>query len=901
MSTVLLRPYNLLCEYAAFPTRVDTQHPHFSWQVQSTQRGGKQSAYRIMIATQKELLRREEPDVWDSGKIVSKQLLNNPCDTAALSADTQFYWCVKIWDQLDRESAWSDIASFCTGLMDTIAWNAEWIAAPEVKRGAAPLFRKDFDLERPLRRATAYICGLGYYELTVNGQDANDGVLSPAFTDYTKQVLYNSADVTQLLHVGKNTIGVMLGDGWHGNGHWALRDHTERWLSPPKLLFRLELVFEDGTRSAIVSGESDGWFTAPSPITENNLYDGETYDARMEKKGWNSPDFLIDDDWKPAVRTEAPLGKIVAQTMEPIKVIGTREPIALTSPKENIYVCDFGQNFAGWARVRLSGSRGKKIRFRYAELLYPNGLVNQENLLKAKVTDTYILRGDGEEIYEPHFTYHGFRYLQIEGCDTLLTSSDIVGCIVANDVKEIGRFTSGEPLLNRLHQNILWTERSNMHSIPTDCPQRSERMGWLNDVTVRVEEMMYNFRVPLFLSKWERDISDTIDPANGAIKDTAPALFSRKHDGDPVDTAYLLIPWLLYLHNRDTRVMEEHYDTMVGWLRFLESRSEGLILTQRETDLGDWASAKDYLVAPDNPRSAITPTPLISTCFFYYDALLMASMADILGKENDRIFFCDLAKRIRIAFHQAFFDPAKKQYASGSQGALAFPLYLNMVPDEERAAVAERLAEAVRSQNHHPTTGTMTTKYILEALCDTGYAEDAYRMVTETEYPSWGYMIRNEATTVWERWENSVGDGMNSHNHPMYASVGAWLYRRLAGIQADEASAGFSHFYIRPIFPKKLLFVDAAIRTLSGEIRSYWKKENGQLLLRLGVPFGSEATLHIPKAVMGDAISVIQETRGNVWKHGKWQKSTEGILFCAETADTFEIRIGSGDYCFVCT
>ncbi len=898
MSTDSLRPRDLLCEYASFPTRIDTPHPRFSWRIQSLHRGGKQSAYRIMIATEKKLLDQEAPDVWDSGRILSEQLLNNLYTGASLSADTQFYWCVKVWDRLGRESEWSEAASFCTGLMDEIAWDAEWICAPTVTRGAAPLFRKDFVPDRPVRRATAYVCGLGYYELTVNGQKPDDEVLRPGFTDYTKQVLYCSSDITHLLRPGKNTVGVMLGDGWFGNGHWALRDHTERWLSSPKLLFRLELLFEDGTRSSVVSDEN-GWMTAPSPITENNLYDGETYDARLEKAGWDTPEYLPDTDWVPTAKTDAPPGKIAAQTMEPIRILQTLPPVSVTSPADGILVCDFGQNFAGWARIRLSGTRGKELLFRYAEVLYPNGLVNQENLLKAKVTDTYILRGDGEEIYEPHFTYHGFRYLQIEGCDALPDAEDIVGCIVSNDVRQIGRFTCGDPLLNRLHQNILWTERSNMHSIPTDCPQRSERMGWLNDVTVRLEEMLYNFRTPLFLSKWERDITDTVDPANGSIKDTAPALFSRKHDGDPVDTAYLLIPWLLYLHNCDKRVMEEHYDSMVGWLRFLESRSEGLILTQRDTDLGDWASAEAYLVSPDNPRSAITPTPLVSTCFFYYDALLMAKMAEVLGKDEDRDEFLILASAIKDAFHAAFFDPQRKLYADGSQGSLAFPLYLDMVPEAERDAVARHLAEEVRKRGYHPTTGTMTTKYILEALCDTGYAEDAYRMVTETEYPSWGYMIRNGATTVWERWENSVGGGMNSHNHPMYASVGAWLYRRLAGIQADPSSAGFAHFYIRPIFPQKLLFVDASLETLSGRIRSHWKKEDGQLLLRVSVPFGSEATLSIPKDCLGTSISSIREARGDVWAQGM-HSEIAGILSCSEAEHSIELRVGSGDYCFVC-
>ncbi|MBR3894659.1 MAG: family 78 glycoside hydrolase catalytic domain [Clostridia bacterium] len=900
MSNLNLHPCRLLCEYAASPQRIDTQRPRFSWSAQNLLRGAKQRAYRILVATEPSLLKQEAPDAWDSGKVISAHLLNHAYGGKDLSPATQYYWCVKIWDNRDRESEWSEISNFHTGLMNGGAWGAEWISAANVGIGAAPLLRRDFWIDRPIRRATAYICGLGYYELTVNGRRTDDEVLCPGFTDYTKQVLYNSADVTELLCEGKNTVGVMLGDGWYGNHHWALRDHTERWVSKPKLLFRLEVQFADGTRETALKSETDGWLTAPSPITENNLYDGETYDARLEKAGWDTPEYLPDADWKPAVTAEPPLGKLVAQEMEPIRILQTRSPISVTSPAEGVFVCDFGQNFAGWAKVRLTGARGTSIRFRYAETLYPNGLVNQENLLKAKVTDTYVLRGEGEERYEPRFTYHGFRYLQIEGYEGFLSPADIEGCIVANDVAQIGRFVCGEPLLNRLHQNILWTERSNMHSIPTDCPQRSERMGWLNDVTVRLEEMLYNFRTPLFLAKWERDITDTVDPTNGSIKDTAPALFSRKHDGDPVDTAYLLIPWLLYLQHRDRRVIEEHYSSMVGWLGFLKSRSEGLILTQRETDLGDWASAEAYLVSPENPRSAITPAPLISTCFFYYDAILMAKMAQALGKEDDRKEFLTLANGIKDAFHRTFFDPERKQYAGGSQGSLAFPLYLGMVPESERDAVARHLAEAVRRQNHHPTTGTMTTKYLLEALCDAGYAEEAYRMVTETEYPSWGYMLRNEATTVWERWENSTGGGMNSHNHPMYASVGAWLYRRLAGIQVDEAALGLSHFFIRPIFPKKLLFVDAAWETLTGEIRSYWKKESDRILLRVGVPFGSEATICIPKACIETAITQIGEARGEVWKQGVSPALPDGILSFRETDGCFEIRVGSGDYCFEC-
>lgn len=895
----MFSPYNLRCEYANEPVGIDVLNPRFSWTAKHPERGALQSAYQILVASRPELLAEGQADFWDSKKVVSDCGINVEYAGEKLLSGKTFYWKVRLWDGEDRPSDFSTVAKFTTGIMDTTGFKGEWLGSPSPIRGVAPLFRKSFYLDKALQSATAYICGLGYYELYINGVKVGKEVLNPGVTDYNKRVLYVTYQVEQLLNPGENVIGIILGEGWFGNDHHFIKDFIH-WADYPKLLFQMNMDFMDGTSESIISGEHLGWKTASSHIIANNVYDGEVCDARLEKQGWNVPEYVLDDTWQEAVAVKPPKGKIVSQTMEPIEVIQHISPVRMTNPQRGVYVFDFGQNIAGWVRLTVSGKSGDRVEMKYAEVLYDNGLVNQENLMAAISKDAYILKGDGKEIYEPRFTYHGFRYVQVDGFPGVPDLSSVVGCVVHSAVSISGQFKCSNPLIERIHQNIIWTELDNLHSIPTDCPQRSERMAWLNDCTVRAEEMVYNLDVVRFLTKWEADITDTIDSKNGSIKDSAPAVFVCVEEGDPVNSSYILVPWLLYNHYSDKRILKEHYDGMKGWVQYLLNRSKNFIIEHEEHDLGDWASRESCIVSEENPRSAVTPSELISTGYFYYNAVLMTKISEILGYHDEKEYFLDLSTNIKKAYNERFYNAEKCQYATGSQGSNAFSVFLRLAPEADRRKIAENIVADIAHNDQGLTTGLLCTKYVMEVLCDEGFINEAYALAARTKYPSWGYMIEHGATTIWERWENSTGGGMNSHNHPMYGSIGAWFYRYLAGIRPDSGAPGFQHFVVSPYFPDELVYVDANLETMMGNVSAGWQKEAGALLLSVCVPFGCTCEIVIPEVVSGNKMADIQEGRGPVYCEGRFRTGTDGILSARKDNGVFQIEIGAGSYYFIC-
>lgn len=845
----LQTPNDLRTEYAENPLGLEARSPRLSWKLQSTQRDARQSAYQILVASSVEQLRQGQADLWDSGQVKSEQSIQIPYRGSPLASRQRCVWMVRVWDAGGQPTAYSKPANWEMGLLEPKDWEAQWVGYPAGWNGCALYFRFDFALTKEVASARAYVAGLGYYELHLNGAKVGDHVLDPGFTDYAKRVLYATHDVTAGLRRGGNTIGAIVGNGWYGM---------------PKLLLQLEVKYSDGTREIVSSrGARQGnvttrWMVATGPIRANSVYDGETYDARLEKSNWDQPgedsrQMSLDRlaRWNTCTPVDAPRGRLVSQYNEPIKIVDTLAPVGLTEPKPGVFVFDTGQNLAGWAELWVEGPRGMPVTLRFAETLHPDGTVNQNNLRNAAATDTYILKGEGQETWEPRFTYHGFRYVQMEGFPGRPTLDRLTIKRIRSAVEPNGSFECDNELVNRI-QRLVWnTEASNLYSVPTDCPQRPERMGWLNDLTVRLEESLYNFDLARFYTKFLADVGDT-QAADGSITDTAP-FKGGKRPADPVSASYLLMGWFLYQHYGDTSAMAEHYSGYKAWVDYVASRTVDGIVSYGSW--GDWSPPASESVPGSDGASAVaknTPLPFMSTGYLYYTSGLLAKMAGVLGKTEDERHYADLARDVGDAFNRKYWNEAVGGYGSNNQACNSFALFLGVVPANNVPRVVDNLANDVDRHQDHLTTGNLCTKYLLETLAERGRSNVAFRVVTQETYPSWGFMLANGATTLWERWEHLTESGMNSHNHPMMGSVSSWFYKYLAGIQADPAAPGFKRIIIRPQVVDGLGWVRASYISMYGVIRSEWRRERDAFVLKVSVPVNTSATVYIPEAQGAD-------------------------------------------------
>lgn len=871
----------LRCEYAKNPLGVDALHPRLSWVLVSSERGQRQSAYQILVASTQAKADAGQGDLWDSGKVASGQSTQVPYRGKVLSSRQRCYWKVRSWDRQGRASAYSETAHWEMGLLSKSDWQAEWIGYTAGWSGRALYFRKDFQLDKPIRQARAYVAGLGYYELHLNGRRVGDHVLDPSFTDYAKRVEYVTYDVTEFLARGDNAVGVIAGNGWYGT---------------PKVLVQLEVTYADGSAAKIYTHPMNfdpDWRIGVGPIVSNTVYDGEIYDARLEKEGWDRaggdrtapPDRT--EGWVTAVAAEPPAGRLVAQSVEPIKVIETIRAKSVSEPKPGIFVFDTGQNIAGWAALRVRGERGTQVRLKFSEVLADDGTVNQENLRKASATDVYTLRGGGiggeDEQWEPRFTYHGFRYIQVEGYPGRPTLDNVLPKVVRTSVQPNGVVETSSELINRIQKMVWWTEASNMHSVPTDCPQRDERMGWMNDLTVRAEEAIYNFDVSRFFAKFVNDVADA-QADDGTITDTAPRRWGRR-PADPVSTSYLLLSWLPYQHYGDLRTIEEHYSGFAAWVHYLESRTKNGIVPYGSW--GDWSPPAEFGNPVGSPVSRDTPLPLMSTGYLYYDSRLLADMAHTLGRKDDEAKYTALAERTSAAFNREFWREDVGGYGANNQAANALALELGLVRKDRVARVVENLVQDVRAHGNHLTTGNLCTKYVLEMLAEHGHAELAYSLATQTTYPSWGFMLSKGATTVWERWELMTGGAMNSHNHPMLGSVSAWFYKYLAGIRPDPAGPGFQRFFVQPYAVKDLDWVKAEYTSMYGAIRGAWRRDADGFKLNVTVPVNSVATVFVPAS---DAKRVTES--------GVALGKAEGVKWLRSENGSVVLEVGSGNYEF---
>lgn len=870
---------NLSCEYQTNPLGLDEPAPRLGWTISSDRRATAQGTCRVRVATTPEILTTGGADVWDSGVVATP----SACLTYAgrpLNSRERCWWTVDLRDNYDRSAAAPTPAWFEMGLLDPSDWRAGWMGWPAAVSGAGLLFQGGFDISKPVRQARVYVAGLGYYELRLNGRKVDDTVLEPAPTDCTRRIPYATLDVTHLIRPGANRIGAWVGNGWYGM---------------PLLLVQVEILHPDGTTTRVHSGapEFARWRVARSPITRNAIYDGETYDARLERPDWDLPSGSLEstpdrlDGWSWAMSASPPGGRLVARQPEPIRVVDTLRPTHVAEVRPGIFVFDLGRNIAGWARLRVRGPRGTTLLLRFAESLYPDGTVNPENLRAARSEDVYILKGGDVEEWEPRFTYHGFRYVQVEGWPGTPLPDDLDGRVVRSDVAERGAFDCDQGLILAIHTAVRRTEAGNLHGIPTDCPQRDERLGWLNDVTARAEEAIHNFDLTRFFGKWLDDIADAQDPATGALPDTIPFRFGFR-PCDPVCIGLLLLPWLLQRHTGDDRLARRLLPNLCKWVDCLAAHTDAEgVLTY--SFWGDWAPPTllgAQVQMGNDPRNASAPGELVSTAFLYYHAALLARIAGQLHEPATQAPYAALAARTADLFHRRFWNEAVGGYGTGSQSCNALALYLGLVPAGLIPRVVDNLVREVDRYEGHLTTGNICTKYLLEALTDAGRMEVAWRIATQEDYPGWGYMLAHDATTIWERWELATGGAMNSHNHPMLGSIGAWFYRAVAGLRVETWGPEGLRFSVRPppVLPG-LTRASARLTTPCGPMGAAWKRTGGCLTVEVTVPVGGEASLHLPP--------------GPVRLDDRPLKSaTEGVRIVRVDERSTVVTFGSGDYQF---
>ena len=890
-------PYNLKCEYLVNPIGIDTISPRFSWLLIHEERNQKQIAYQILVASNKELLKSNTGDLWDSGKIESDLHFNVIYDGISLKSDSTYFWIVKWWDKHGVESDYSSIASFSTALMEKSDWKAKWISRSEftdkdslkkcqyksggrgltgrIKEVNAVYLRKEFQISKPIKTAKAYVCGVGYYEFHLNGEKVGDRLLDPAQTDYHELALYSTFDITNEIN-NSNAIGIILGNG---------RCIGLFKYDYPKVILQINIHYEDGSRETIITDEN--WKVSSGPIQENGIYFGEVYDARLELPGWSQPNFN-DSSWNAAAHVQG--HNLASQMMEPIQITKRLKPITISSPKPGMYVYDFEQNFTGYCRLKVQGPKGTRIQLRFSELLYEDGTLNTATNGNATVTDVYILKGDGEEIFEPHFTYHGFRYVEMTGFPGVPSLEVLEGLFFHSNVSNIGNFSCSNDLINKIHTNVIWGQLSNLMSIPTDCPQRDERHGWMGDEQLTVEEAIFNFDMARFYIKYLRDIK-VCQKEDGSISDVVPAYW-KLYPADPAwGTAYITTAWYLYYYYNDIQILKEHYEFMKGYVDFLCSiAKDDLVLMGK---YGDWCP-------PCSIVSRRTPVELTSSWYYYHDTLLLSKIATIIGKNEDANSYLTKSEIIKEAFNRKFlkgiYTVERLSPADGtvSQTSNVLPLYLKMVTDKKHKRVLKALIECIQNEfDYHFNTGIVGTRYIFDVLTENGHPDIIYKMIKQKSFPGYGYMIKEGATTLWERWENLEGSGMNSHNHIMLGSVDPWFYKCLAGINATEP--GWKSLRIKPYIPSDMDYVTASINTIRGRVHVSWEKIADLIRLIIQIPIGSTAELWFPKK---ESTSNILEGEMVIWEKGVLITNNTAIKFKEENEEYLIFDIGSGFYEF---
>jgi alpha-L-rhamnosidase len=839
---------DLNCEYVENPLGIDIVKPRLSWKLNTEDNDIKQNAYRILVSSDIKVLNDNIGDLWDTDTIHSSQSNHVVYDGSKLKSRQKVFWKVKVWDQNNDASSWSKISTWEMALIEKSDWQAKWIGTEETykpkvgQKNPALYYRKSFDVIGNVRNARAYISGLGYYELYINGKKVGDHVLAPNQTNYdirqtnsyengkianmSTRVLYETHDLSNYLHDGENVASVILGNGWYYQNEKS--EYLPLYYDTPRFIAQIEIENTNNENQIIVSDES--WKKGNGPIIDNNLYRGEIYDARLEVQHWELKKF-DDRGYKNAEIVRSPEGKLQAQISPPDRVLGIIKPVSISNPKEDVYRYDFGTMFSGWVKIKIKEKRGNSIKLTFFE----------DNDNNYEQTDTYIFKGEGVEEWEPRFTWHSFRYIEVTSSETELTLDNIEGKIVHTDIKTGGAFSSSNKLFNRILNDYNKTQLDNMHGcVPTDCPHR-ERRGYTGDGQIAAQAAIYNLDMKSFYTKWIGDISDAQNKKTGYVPNTTP--FHSGGGGTAWGSAYIIIPWYMYLYYNDIRILEENYDGMKKYIEYLDGRrdKDGLIYINEldKWDLGEWVPPTETVISPS----------YVSSAYYYYDLQLMSKISKVLKYNADHDYFKIKSDKTKDAFNIRYFDDEKNSYSIGKQGANVFALAFGLVPEQVEKPVFNSLVQNIEIANSgHFDTGMMGTPYLLEVLTKYDRADLAYTLMNQRDFPSYGYNISRGATTLWETWT-----GNESHSHPMFGSVTAWFYQGLGGIYPDDNNPGFKHTIIKPNIIQGLDFVNVVYPSIYGEIGSSWKYKNNDLKLSVVVPPNTTASVFIHGDKIEDA------------------------------------------------
>jgi len=831
---------HLLTENQTNPIGIEQIAPRFSWQLVSARRNTVQLACELKVTTGKTA-------VWNSGKMASGQSVQVPYAGSLLQAGKKYSWQVRVWDNAGKPGAWSAPASFQMALLHKDDWKAQWISpgfAEDSINRPAVLFRKTFSLNKKVTAATAYITAHGLYEGQINGQRIGDAYLTPGWTSYNKRLQYQVYDVTPLLVKGNNAIGVSVGNGWY-RGFLAWGGHKNIFGKDASLLLQLDIAYSDGSHELLVS--DDSWKSSTGSIRYAEIYHGETIDAREEKTGWAGVGYN-DADWSRVLTAQYPMDVLTATYNEPVKKHETFTPVKILTTPNGKTVLDFGQNLVGWVLVKAKGDAGSTITIHHAEVLDKQGNFYTDNLRAAKATATYILDGKEERVFEPHFTFFGFRYIMVEGYPGEIKPENFTAVALYSDMKPTGEFVSSNALLNQLQHNIQWGQRGNFLDVPTDCPQRDERLGWTGDAQAFSRTAAFNFGVNNFFAKWLRDVSADQQP-NGAVPHVIPQVLGPNSAGSAgwSDVA-TIVPWNMYLAYGDKKILQDQYPGMKAWVEYMRQQSKN-DLWQSGNHYGDWLF---YYPADDRDgKGAITDKYLIAQCFYAYSVQLLINAAAVSGNEIDAPTYRALLRRIKEAFMKEYVTP-NGRLVSGTQTAYVLALNFDMLPDSLRAQAANRLVQNIKSYNSHLTTGFLGTPYLCHVLSRFGHTDIAFKLLLQETYPSWLYPVKMGATTIWERWDGQKPDSsfqtpsMNSFNHYAYGAIGDWMYRVIAGLDTYDDGPGYKHIKIEPHTGGGLTLASATLNTYYGKLSSGWKLGNDTLKLDIEIPANTTATVFIP-------------------------------------------------------
>ncbi len=812
---------------------VENNAPLFSWSV-AAKKNEKQVSYKLCVS-------RKDECIWDSNWVLSQE---QSCRYQGKKLETGEVYQLKIWLKNEEEQVgYEESQLFCLGNLK--AWNADWICEEKPKKDAVVSFIKDFKRKKTVESACLFVCGLGYHKVYLNGSAIYTNPMNPAFSEYDRRRYYTVLPgIEKYFQCEKNRIVIRIAAGWRGAEITGMLDRAESELDfrgITQMSAMLRIRYADGCVEWICTDES--WEYCYGEIVSSSIYMGERCEASYIVKDFSNSKTKLTNLCK-AAKAKCEEIQMSPQTMEDVCEQEEYRPRTIIEIEKGVWSIDFGQNIAGVCRLRIPAniSAGQTIEIRHMDMLDENGRLYTAPLRNAASTDVYVAAGNGQDFtyWQPEFTYHGFRYAEISGFPDVLTKEDIVAVSQYMSINTENTFSCGNSLINQIYKNIVQTEKSNLHSILSDCPQRDERLGWLNDLTVRLEAAPYSFEVGRLFPKVVRDCRD-VQTEDGSITDTAPFGWGNR-PADPVCSSYLIAGWQAYIHTGNIDILKEGYEGFCRWNAYLEKSSKDYLINF--SYYGDWAAPAYACAEDDSALSVVTPGELMSTGYFYYNSCLLEKMAKVLGLEHDADNHHKLAEKIKESFVRKWVDSKNGCVGTGSQACQAFALWLEILPLQERQKAADYLHKDLVNHEYKFTTGNLCTRYLMDVLTRYGYLEDAWKIATREEYPSLGFMIQNEATTIWERFELKKNPGMNSHNHPMYGAVAYWYFAYLAGIKPLDA--GWKQFEFRPYIPEKLLYASAVKETPYGDISVKWAKRCGEIHLYLQVPYGAQARVILP-------------------------------------------------------